>query len=274
MHGSLIEECRTIPETEALQHTKRMRSTGYTQIKGVFAPDFVAKPLEIVRELFELHKGTVAEAPGEWYANRALYLQNKYRSFINWFDSQTIETLLKPLLNDLYFTGLPPKRSNYILVQFVARSSVKRLQLHIDPGVPQTGKGSITVQLLFALGDTKDKTGCTLVVTKSHLFGDYSDHDPKPLFPVPARAGDIVFSDGQLWHGSGAHESPGSRWCVEATFQRWWIKQSLDLLREVPQKISERFEACQKAMIGYCSIPPVSETEHWTHSIPFSVPSF
>jgi ectoine hydroxylase-related dioxygenase (phytanoyl-CoA dioxygenase family) len=126
------------------------------------------------------------------------------------------------------------------------------------------------VQLGFVLEDMDESNGCTLVVPGSHLLGEYSDRDLLHLHPVPAKAGDIVIWDARVWHGSSANNSDGTRWNIVATFQRWWVKQSFDMPRALPQAIFEQLSDRQKALIGFCTIPPLDESERRTRARPYS----
>jgi ectoine hydroxylase-related dioxygenase (phytanoyl-CoA dioxygenase family) len=174
------------------------------------------------------------------------------------------------MLNDPFFRHLPPDDPNYILGQFVARSSVKPLQLHIDAGMPQLGPATTMVQLGFVLEDMDEKNGCTMVVPGSHLLGEYSDRELEHLHPIPARSGDILVWDARVWHGSGSNTAEGTRWNIVATFQRWWVKQSFDIPRALPQEIFDELTDQQKALLGFCTIPPLDENERRTRARPYS----
>lgn len=270
MLADLIAQCRTIDDSERSQHLKRLRSMGYTRIEAGLAPELTNTLLMNVQNQFERHKDTMASVPSEWDARWVLNLQNKDKSFIDLLDLPIVVSLMKTMLNDPYFRHLPPEDPNYILGQFVARSSVKPLQLHIDAGMPQPGPNTTMVQLGFVLEDMDESNGCTLIVPGSHLLGEYSDRDLLHHHPIPAKAGDIVVWDARVWHGSGANNTDGTRWNIVATFQRWWVKQSFDMPRALPQKIFDQLSNQQKALLGFCTIPPLDESERRTRARPYS----
>jgi len=270
MVEDLLKECRTVDDAEHAQHLKRLRSTGYTKVEGGLAPGLVDRSLEKVRDLFERHKDSMASVPSEWDARWVLNLQNKDKFFIDLLELPIITALTKPLLNDPYFRHLPPEDPNYILGQFVARSSVKELQLHMDAGMPQPGPDTTMVQLGLVLQDMDEENGCTRVIPGSHLLGEYSDRDLLHYHPIPAKAGDIVVWDARVWHGSGENASMDTRWNLVATFQRWWVKQSFDMPRALPQSIFEQLSDRQKALLGFCTIPPLDEFERRTRARPYA----
>ena len=270
MVSQLLSKCRDIDHDETDQHLKRLRSTGYTKIEQGLDLELVEGLLDRVTTQFERHKGSMAPVPSEWDALWVLNLQNKDKTFIDLLDLPIVESLMKVMLNDPFFRHLPSDDPNYILGQFVARSSVKPLQLHIDAGMPQPGPATAMVQLGFVLEDMDERNGCTMVVPGSHLLGEYSDRELQHLHPIPARAGDIVVWDARVWHGSGANTSQGTRWSIVATFQRWWVKQSFDMPRALPQEIFDELTDQQKALLGFCTIPPFDESERRTRARPYS----
>lgn len=265
-----LSSCREVGAAEIEQHLKRLHAVGYSVIENALSPLMVADFLSKVRNLFDLHRNQMADVPDEWDAMWVLNLQNKDKAFIDLLGLPVLDALLKPMLNDPYFRGVPSGESNYILGQFVARSSVKALQLHIDAGMPQPGPNTTMVQCGLVLEDTDERNGCTVFVPGSHLLGEYSDRDLHHVYPVPAKAGDLVIWDARVWHGSGPNTSDGTRWCIIATFQRWWVKQSFDMPRALPQAIYERLADRQKALIGFSTIPPLDETKRRTRAIPYA----
>ena len=105
-----------------------------------------------------------------------------------------------------------------------------------------------------------ETNGCTVVVPGSHQSGRYSDRSLKKRIPLIAEAGDIAIWDSRLWHGTLDNLSNKSRWVLIATFTRWWVKQSMDMTRKLPQDIYEQLTDAEKLMLGFCSIPPFDET--------------
>lgn len=233
----------------------------YTCIEISLAPKLTKVQLENVRTQFEHHKNSMASIPIKLDAQWALNLQNKDESFIDLLELPIVVSVMKAMLNDPYFRHLSLKDPSDIPGRFAARSSVKPLQLHIGAGMRQAGFNTAMVQLGFVLEDMDETNRCTRIVPGSHLLGEYSDPDLLHLHPVPAKAGDIVIWDARVWHGSGANNSDGTRWNSVATFQRWWVKQSFDLPRALPQAIFEQLTDRQKALVGFCTIPPLDESE-------------
>jgi ectoine hydroxylase-related dioxygenase (phytanoyl-CoA dioxygenase family) len=117
------------------------------------------------------------------------------------------------------------------------------------------------MQVVFALDDQSLENGCSLVAPGSHVSGEFADRAFKDLEPVEAEAGDLIVWDSRLWHGAAANTSGRSRWSLVATFRAWWAKQSMDIPRGLPNDLYRQLSDEQKALLGFCSIPPRNEHE-------------
>lgn len=186
-------------------------------------------------------------------------LQNKDRCFIDALGQQTLEKVLMAKLNDAYYTSIPADCPNYILGEYIARSSGAPLRLHIDSWMPATGTETWMMQAAIALEDRDCDDGCTVVVPGSHLSGKFTERNYKKLTPIPLKAGDIALWDSRLWHGALPIKNPGKVWVLIATFQRWWVKPRFDMVRGLPPEIEVTLSKRQKALLGFCSQPPVDE---------------
>ena len=187
-------------------------------------------------------------------------LQNKDVSFIKLLSNPVVQDILRHFLNDSYYQALDQEIPNFILSYYNARSSGSFLDLHIDSLVPAPGQFTWAMQAAFVLEDMNETNGCTVVVPGSHQSGRYSDRSLKKRIPLIAEAGDIAIWDSRLWHGTLDNLSNKSRWVLIATFTRWWVKQSMDMTRKLPQDIYEQLTDAEKLMLGFCSIPPFDET--------------
>ena len=162
-------------------------------------------------------------------------------------------------LNDPYYRFLPPDTPNYILNYYNARSSGLALDLHIDSQVPNPGEFTWAMQVVFMLDDMNEENGCTVVVPGSHLSGRYTDREFMNVKHLNAKAGDLVIWDSRLWHGTTENKTGAARWALIATMTQWWVKQSMDITRSLPEDIYQKLSNEQKALLGFCSIPPVDD---------------
>jgi ectoine hydroxylase-related dioxygenase (phytanoyl-CoA dioxygenase family) len=222
--------------------------------------------LRIVQRLRgERSQASDAQQPFLNRGHDVLYnLQREDLAFTHAFTAQpTVMAILKGLLNDQWYRQIPSDRPNFILRAMAGRSSgPSQLPLHIDAFIPAAGDCCFACQVAIVLEDQTPERGSTLVVPGSHISGRYAEQSALDrAVPLEPRAGDIVIWDGRLWHGALPNRTGASRWSVIATFVRWWIKQNFDIPRSLPQTIYDRLSDDEKAILGYCSMPPRDEWE-------------
>lgn len=192
---------------------------------------------------------------------RVYNLPHKDKIFIDLITDKQIDKILKPLINDKYYRFLPDNVPNYILNSFNARSSGHSLDLHIDSMLPFQGNFPISILTLFVLEDMNEKNGATVVVPGTHQSGKYTDRDLRNVKVIEAQAGDVLFMDSRTWHGTKENKTNKSRWLINALFSQWWLKQQIDFVNSTPGKIYNKLSNKQKQILGFCSIPPLSELD-------------
>jgi hypothetical protein len=221
---------------------------------------------EALAELLRLHAINESKLNKQLHAvrsnDRYVYnLQNKDVRFLQLLSIPSVKGILKHFLNDPYYQVMDAAEPNYILNYFNARSSGDALDLHIDCKFPATGQITWVMQVAFVLEDMTLENGCTQVVPGSHKSGEYTDRQMLKRQPIEAKAGDIVLWDSRLWHGTGENLSGGTRWVAIATVTQWWMKQNLDIPRMLPDEIYQQCTDDEKVLLGFASIPPVSDAD-------------
>ena len=186
-------------------------------------------------------------------------LQNKDYSFIKILSKKIVVSIAKYFLNDPYYQFLPDDKPNYILKYYNARSSVNKLDLHIDTYMPFKGDETFMMQFVFLLDKSTSDNGCTFVVNKSHKSGKFCNRKSKNLKKLLGNPGDLIIWDSRLWHGAYENNNKESRWALVATLSRWFIKQSTDITKSLPASIYKRCTNKDKLLLGFCSIPPRDE---------------
>jgi ectoine hydroxylase-related dioxygenase (phytanoyl-CoA dioxygenase family) len=261
----IVSECsfRKIEQDELNEKLRELRIYGYTIVKEFISNPLAEELLERVKKLETTRENTqFLGRPERDAADRLVYnLQNKDKLFIDILEDEFTKKVLIENLNDPYYRFLPESEPNYILSYFNARSSGSRLDLHIDSYLPAPGEKTWAMQIVYLLDDMTESNGCTIVVPGSHLSGRYSDRDLTKFVSVTAKRGDLVVWDSRLWHGTHENVDKSSRWALIATFSSWWVKPSMDIPRGLPEEIYKQLTLPQKRMLGFCSIPPVTENE-------------
>lgn len=254
---------RSVDDSEITTHAQNLDTQGYTNIKGLLEKEEVADLLTLLEKDFEASKKMDYKGrPDRDHKDRMVYnLQYKNKRYVDLLEHSALQSLIKKKLNDPYYRFLPTETPNYILSYYNARTGGTKLDLHIDSYVPSPGDFTWAMQCVFVLEDHTADNGCTVVAPGSHLSGRYTDRSLTDLKEVLPQAGDVVLWDSRLWHGTRENTSGKSRWALIATLTQWWVKQSMDIPRGMPEKIYQELTDSQKALLGFCSIPPKNEEE-------------
>ena len=198
-------------------------------------------------------------------------LQNKNYSFIKILSKKIIVNIAKYFLNDPFYQFLPKNKPNYILKYYNARSSINKLDLHIDAYMPFKGDQTYMMQFVFLLDKSTLKNGCSVVVDGSHRSGKFCNRKSKNIKNLTAKPGDLIIWDSRLWHGARENTNQETRWALVATLTRWFIKQSMDITNSLPSTIYKKCTNSEKLFLGYCSIPPYDEFQGVNTKADYSV---
>ena len=185
-------------------------------------------------------------------------LIGKDKIFIDLISNNNLEQIISPILNDPFYNKIKEKYPNYIVGACTARSSGKKLDLHIDSRIPYKGSQPISFLLLFCLEKMDGKNGATILVPKSHLSGTFPQKKNNNVKVVKGEPGDLLIFDTRIWHGTTENKTSNSRWTINIVITQWWIKQQLNILHSIPKKIFSKLSNKQKQLLGFCSIPPDS----------------
>lgn len=243
----------------------QIEANGYHLIPGVFSASEMERALTLVKEWEAKTAESLATNIPYLNQNQSMVynLQNKDMYFLQLlFGSVKVHNIIKHYLNDPWYKPIPADEPNYILRGFIGRSSKDPLPLHIDSLVPYQSSQVFSMQFSIILEDQDEENGCTLVVPGSHKSGEFAPQEAlRNAVPIYSQAGDVVIWDSRLWHGALANHSTRTRWALIATFTRWWIKQSFNFTQALPTHIFNELSDSQKAMLGFCSIPFLNESE-------------
>jgi hypothetical protein len=254
---------RELTDQEIDQTTREVKYYGYAVLPKLMTTEAV----EFFKsKVTDLHQTSQSLSLKNVSANQALdkyvyNLQYKHSAFVQLLTDGNLKQILMRFLNDPYYQQIPSDKPNNNLSYYNARSSIAFLPLHLDSGIPGLGPWTWSMQVAYLLEDQDESNGCTRVVPGSHLVGEFADRSFERDIPVIASAGDAIIWDSRLWHGAGENKSLRSRWSMIATFRRWFLKNSMDIPRGMPEEIYSQLTDEEKALMGFCSIPPKDENE-------------
>jgi ectoine hydroxylase-related dioxygenase (phytanoyl-CoA dioxygenase family) len=132
--------------------------------------------------------------------------------------------------------------------------------LHHDDGFYPIARPRppVSAATIWAIDDFTAENGATLVLPKSHLWGDRTptDADRNDLVSAVMPAGSVVFFLGTLWHGAGANRSAATRMAATAQYCEPWARQQENTASPSPEirrgSAARRFRKCSATA---CSFP-------------------
>ena len=190
------------------------------------------------------------------------HLQFKDIDFIRILTDGNLLEILKPFIQDPYYTQLAENQFNFLLAYYNARSSMDSLPLHIDNYIPTGGCYPNSMQIVFSLNGQNASNGATTIVPGSHNIQRYPDRKTRDIETVlSCDPGDVIIWDSRLWHGALENKTGKDRWSLVATFRPWWAKQNFDVVRGLPEDIWLQLNPQMKALLGFLSLPPRNEAE-------------
>ena len=261
---------KKISSKELKGHLDKLNKNGYTIVRNFFSKNTIEQLLKLTNQKFKLQnkEKKKIKTPKVWNKADIIYnLQNKDINYIKILQNKFFEDICISKLNDPHYRSSKKNIPNYILNNYIARSSGKgSLFLHIDSGIP-TGDVTTFIQIMIPLERTVRENGCTVVVPKSHLSKKYCDRSTKKFDYIEGDPGDIFIWDGNLWHGSLPNQLTTSRWSLIITFCNWQFKQVFDIPRGLPKNIFNKINDKEKMLLGFCGIPSVNEHERIPRSI-------
>ena len=244
---------------------EQLETVGYCRLPSLYSKSVMKEALEKIRWYYDRCKDSDAEnVPFLNIGQPSLYnLQSKDIFFLKLlFEPKILEDVLIHFLNDRWFKQIPPDQPNYTLRSFIARSTSRVTAMHLDSFIPYLSPEVFVMQFAIILEDQNSENGCTVVVPKSHLSGQYTTQEAfSEAVPVESEVGDVVIWDSRLWHGTRENRTEGTRWSIIATVCRWWLKQHWNIPQNLPQEIYSQTTDSQKAVLGFCSISPKDETQ-------------
>ncbi|WP_119422424.1 phytanoyl-CoA dioxygenase family protein [Desertibaculum subflavum] len=150
---------------------------------------------------------------------------------------------------------------NYLLSQaqlINIRPGEAAQRLHFDDGFyklprPRAPLGAATI---WAIDGFTDINGATVIVPRSHLWGQLPVPADVDAVPCVMPAGSAVFFLGTLWHGGGANRSDASRLAFTGQYCAPWLRQQENFFLEVPRETVRSLRPTIQSLIGYSIYPP------------------
>lgn len=253
----LLKKNITLNRPGVLLDTNKLKADfykrGYGSIQGAVDEGTLRSLRDKLRNIIE-GRGPAGENDNGYYSD----LQNDDISFIRViFNQPELKIILLDALNDPFYPGQDSTSPNYIFRGIRARGyGTSGLPLHIDSVIPSSSKYPTGIVTSLALEDQNRENGCVIVVPETHRSDRFADRAKTHLaIALEAKAGDLIFWDTRLWHGTSENTSSSLRLALLCTFSRWYFKQPYRHWETLPIEILGQLTEEEKTIFGFDSIP-------------------
>jgi ectoine hydroxylase-related dioxygenase (phytanoyl-CoA dioxygenase family) len=104
---------------------------------------------------------------------------------------------------------------------------------------------------IWAMTDFTEKNGATRVIPGSNRFDEKLRFEEKDTEPAEMSAGSVLIYTGSLYHGGGANRSDETRYGLNITYARSWLRQEENQYLSVPLEIARELPESLQRLIGY-----------------------
>jgi len=104
---------------------------------------------------------------------------------------------------------------------------------------------------LWAMTDFTEANGATRVVPTSNHHDDGLQLTPADTEPAEMQRGSLLLYTGSLYHGGGANRSDETRYGINITYNRAWLRQEENQYLSVPPEVARTLPVPLLRLIGY-----------------------
>jgi ectoine hydroxylase-related dioxygenase (phytanoyl-CoA dioxygenase family) len=104
---------------------------------------------------------------------------------------------------------------------------------------------------IWAMSDFTPESGATRVVPGSHLLEDGLRFAEADTEAAEMGVGSVLFYTGALYHGAGANRSSETRFGLNLTYARAWLRQEENQYLAVPREIARELPDALLRLMGY-----------------------
>jgi ectoine hydroxylase-related dioxygenase (phytanoyl-CoA dioxygenase family) len=104
---------------------------------------------------------------------------------------------------------------------------------------------------IWAMTDFTEENGATRVMPGSNHFEDGLDLDGSGTEPAEMTRGSVLFYTGSLYHGGGANRSSTTRYGINITYNRSWLRQEENQYLSVPLEVARTLPVELLRLMGY-----------------------
>ncbi|MFQ5697155.1 MAG: phytanoyl-CoA dioxygenase family protein, partial [Myxococcota bacterium] len=104
---------------------------------------------------------------------------------------------------------------------------------------------------IWAASDFTERNGATRVIPGSHRLEDRLRFELEDTEPAEMEAGSALFYTGSVYHGGGANASHETRYGINITYARSWLRQEENQYLTVPREVARELPVPLLRLLGY-----------------------
>ncbi len=104
---------------------------------------------------------------------------------------------------------------------------------------------------IWAMSDFTEENGATRVVVGSNQLDDGLEIPVSDTEPAEMTRGSVLVYTGSLYHGGGANRSDHTRYGVNITYNRAWLRQEENQYLSVPREVARELPKEMLRLMGY-----------------------
>ncbi len=104
---------------------------------------------------------------------------------------------------------------------------------------------------IWAMSEFTEENGATRVIPRSNHYEDKRTFQHSDTEPAEMSRGSVLFYTGSLYHGGGANRSNATRYGINITYNRAWLRQEENQYLSVPREIARELPKDLLRLMGY-----------------------
>jgi ectoine hydroxylase-related dioxygenase (phytanoyl-CoA dioxygenase family) len=104
---------------------------------------------------------------------------------------------------------------------------------------------------IWAMSEFTEENGATRVVPGSNKLEDKLRLKAEDTEPAEMKKGSVLFYTGSVYHGGGANRSDATRYAINITYNRAWLRQEENQYLSVPADIARELPKNLLRLMGY-----------------------
>ncbi len=104
---------------------------------------------------------------------------------------------------------------------------------------------------IWAMSDFTEQNGATRIVPGSNRLADKLQFKLEDTEPAEMSKGSVLIYTGSVYHGGGANQSEETRYAVNITYNRSWLRQEENQYLSVPREIARELPKDLLRLMGY-----------------------